>query len=230
MRNTLTLGTLLLFSGLAFSQSSGQLQIYASGGIAIPWSANDCSKYYSVDTAFSAAGLPVFKYSDTWSTGFHFGFGLGYELTPDVSVILDLNYNSSNLNKAQLLKDLGLSPDKYVADATMKMVAINVNVKYDISQLGLFFDPYVTVGAGFVGIDADDISVLSSASTVIAASFKSQSALNTSVGIGLDFPGVASSSFFVEVKYDVSYTRSASPFSGDNFSIVPVRLGIRGSF
>lgn len=228
MRKSICLVVLALFPLVAFSQSPENFEIYASGGISIPWSSNDCSKYYT-PTIFSAAAIPSFKFSDTWTGGFHFGFGLGHTLLPNLSGILDLNYNSSILNKTQMLTDLGLNVNDYVDDATMKMVSINANLKYVIPQPDLFFDPYVIAGAGYTGIAADDISIISSAYGEIAATFKAQDAINTSLGVGVDIRSSESSSLFLEVRYDVSYTKSPSPFNADNFSIIPVRVGIRGT-
>lgn len=229
MRTIAFVLAMTLFPLVAFSQSTGDFQIYASGGASVPLSSNNCSRFYQVDTALSGVVLPSMEFSGTWTSGFHFGFGLGYAISPDLSVILDLNYNSANLNKTEFLKDLGLGGNRYVEDVTMKMVSINANVKYLIPQQGMFFDPYVTAGAGFMGIAANDIAVVASAYNIIGATFKTQSALNTALGVGIDIRSSESSSLFVEVKYDVSYTRSASPFSSDNFIIVPVRVGIRGT-
>ena len=230
MRKTAFALVITLLSCTAFSQTSEDVEIYASGGVSIPFSSNDCSKYYVVDKAITAVTLPSFKYSGTWTPGFHFGFGLGYVVTPDLTAILDLNYNSSVLDKSAFLKDIGLTGNEYMEDVTLKMVSINANVKYLFALPDQFFDPYVTIGAGYMGIAADDISVVATANSVIGAQFKAQDALNTSVGVGVDIRSTERSSLFIELRYDVSYTRSASPFSSDNFSILPVRVGIRGTF
>ncbi len=214
---------------VAFSQDVSSVQIMASGGVSMPFSSNDCSVYYATNQRLSAITLPPFKYSSSFTTGFHFGFGLGYPVMTNMLAVLDLNYNSSNLDKTAFLKDIGLTGSEYMDDVVLKMVSINANLKYVIPQTGLFFDPYVTVGAGYMGIGGDDLSIVAGENSVIAAQFKSQDALNTAVGVGVDIRSSESSSFFIELKYDVSYTRSSSPFSSDNFVVLPIRVGIRGS-
>jgi outer membrane protein W len=230
MRKTAIVLVMMLLPLASFSQTSGDVQIFASGGLSLPLSSNDCSKYYTVNSRLSNITLPSFKYSKTWTTGFHFGFGLGYTIAPDLSTILDLNYNSSVLDKTAFLKDLGLRGNEYMNEVTLKMVSINANLKYVFAQPDLFFDPYVTAGAGYMGIAADELSIVATSSSIIAAQFKAQNALNTSVGVGVDIRSTESSSLFLELKYDVSYTRSASPFSSGNFSILPIRAGVRGTF
>ena len=214
----------------ARSQSVEDLDIYVSGGVTAPFSSNSVSNYYKVDTSVSRISLPTMSFSGKWTPSFNFGFGLGYAITPSLSVIMDLNYNSFNLDKSSMLRSLGYSGNEYMDDATLKMVSINANAKYVLLQPELFFDPYVIVGVGYTSVAASGLTALFSAYTGLAATFNTQDALNTSLGVGIDIRGGQSSSVFIDVRYDVACTQSASPFNSDNFAFVPIRIGFKGTF
>jgi len=222
--------SICLLPALSYAQSVEDFDIYVSGGIAVPYSSNDFSKYYHVDTSSANIKLPSLSFSGKWTPAFNIGLGLGYSVTPSLSFIADVNYDSFSLDKASFLKGIGLTGNEYMDDASLKMVSLNINAKYVFPQPGLFFDPYVIGGVGYMSVAASDISALLSAYSDIGATFETQNALNTSLGVGIDIRGGQSSSFYFDVKYDVSYTRSASPFSSDNFGFFPIRIGFRGKF
>lgn len=187
----------ILLPCMLYAQSTKDWNIYLSSGLSIPIGSSDFSKNFYADTSQHLV-LPSFPFSENWRSGFNIGFGIGYSFSQSLSVIVDASYDSFHLDKSQILKTFNLSGDEYVDDSEMKAVCINGNVKYTFLLPDIFFDPYVTLGVGYMSVVSDDISILTGASSYIACSYRSQDVINTSVGLGLEIHGGESSSVFVK--------------------------------
>jgi hypothetical protein len=206
----------ILMSCMTFSQSSKDLNIRISSGISIPLSSNNFSDNYSMPTKL--------LFSDNWKTGFNIGLGIGYIITPEISALLDVHYNVFHLDKVQMLKSMGLSGDQYVDDADLSVVHVNASVKYSIMQDQKYFNPYVLAGIGMMSIAGEDIYILLDAYHNATYRTLNKNVFDSSFGIGVDFLGSESSSFFVEVKSTVGFTKKGT------FYYLPISVGFQGTF
>jgi hypothetical protein len=214
----------------AYSQVSKDLTFFVSGGVSVPVSSNDFAKSYQVDTAgnsfalnYSTNGMK-FEFNKTWTSGFNISCGAAYAMSPQLSVLLDVNYNSFHLDKSKILSILHLTADKYVDDADLITVSLNGNVKYQPFQFGPSFSPYLVAGVGIMSITADNIYVLADIYHNLTYHFSPSTVLNTTFGAGIDLLGGESSSLFVEVKGDIAFTQH------DSFYYLPIKIGFRGTF
>lgn len=206
---------LILISAASYSQTLKDMRISFGGGLSVPMSDNNMTKYFSTPTTY--------KFADCWNYGFNLTAGFEYILTPELTALLTVDYSSFTVNKSMVLKQLRLPAGTYVQDGEFTTVAAKIGARYRLSYEpfpNVF--PYVTASVGIMNLASDDIYVLIDAYTNYKARFVNSNVAAGSVAVGVDIVGGESSAMFVQLGVDVANTKGGSLY------YIPLTIGFRG--
>ncbi len=211
----LTVVIVLTATITSFSQSLNDISIIIGGGLSVPVSENNMSKYFITSVNY--------KFASCWNTGFNLTGGFAYNINTSLSAHFIVDYSSFPINKSMVLKQLRLPAGTYVQDAELTTVAGKVGVRYKFPyQLMKSVVPYVTANAGIMNIASDEIYVLIDAYSNYYARFKNTNVLTGSTAVGVDILGGDNSAMFVQLGVEVANTK------GGFFYYLPLMVGFRG--
>lgn len=216
MRKIVILLALVTLPALTHSQALKDIQLTFGGGLSVPLSDNNLSKYFNVTT-------PAYKFSDCWNYGFNLTAGFEYSIMPKLKGTLLVNYSSAPVNKSMVLKQLQLPAGTYVQDGELTTVSGSVGARYILPYT--FFEnvvPYVGANIGVMNIASDDIYVLIDAYTNYKARFVKSNVMCGSFAVGVDILGGESSAMFVQLGVEAANTK------GGSFFYIPFTVGFRG--
>ncbi len=187
---------LLLFSVLCQAQSFGMPAIYSDGGISVPASPNEFSKY--------------------WKTGKAVGIGFEYPLTDRFSICAQYHYYKFGFNLVMNLQDGPYSGIISIDDK--EMTSLFVAAKYFMNLRDNDVLPYYTAGLGIVRIT--DGRITAESPSIYATSSENSFGLMVSGGVEfyarellcLFFEGTCTAGFtepettiYFPVKFGVKY-------------------------
>lgn len=159
-------------------------------------------------------------FSDYWKMGFGVGGGIGFPLSPSISLTGSIDYNSFAFNEEGFLKSIGLSGSGVsVTGASATIFTITGNVKALLNATPASVAPYVTAGLGFFSLSTSDVTAAYQGNTATAKG-DSESAFSLLFGAGIEIPA-GTSTLFIEGKYGLGFTK------GESTAFIPVRGGIK---
>ncbi|MCX7983814.1 MAG: hypothetical protein N3A63_02795 [Bacteroidetes bacterium] len=215
MRKRKLVLVVLLVPIITYSQG---LTLTFGGGLSVPLSENNMSKYFKTTTKF--------MFADCWNYGFNLTAGIDYKFNEQFTAFATVDYSSFSVNKSMVLKRLRLPAGTYVQDGEFTTVAGKVGMRY---YLPVYFidrnvKPYISASAGIMNLASDKLYVLIDAYTNFVAAFKNSNVLCGSLGVGVDVIGGESSALFIQLGLDVANTKGGSLY------YVPLIVGFRGAF
>lgn len=215
MRKRTLILVFLLVPLVGYSQG---LTLTFGGGLSIPFSENNMSKYFSTPVKFT--------FADCWNYGFNLVAGVDYKINSSFTATAAVEYSSFTVNKSMVLKKLRLPAGTYVQDGEFTTVAAKVGARYYVPffLLNSNVKPYVAANVGIMNLASDKIYVLIDAYSNYVASFKNSNVLCGSVAGGIDILGGESSAMFVQLGVDLADTK------GGFFYYIPLTIGFRGTF
>jgi hypothetical protein len=205
---TLTLLAILITASFAWGQSDKETDLYLGGGIAFP------------------AGPQNVK--DCLNMGFNAGAGVGFSLTPAVSLIVSVGYGFFPANESGYLKRTG-TPSSVTASTdggSASALDIAGNIKLSLDPVPNRASFYVVAGVGYSTLSFSEFRATYAyyGTTTTWYQFKDRSAISTSLGTGIDIPAGETISIFVEGRYLIAFTEH------DNTSSIPIRAGAKIAF
>lgn len=199
-RITVTLLVIGLFAATAVGQEEKKATLSLSGGLSFP----------SQPRVFS----------DYWKMGFNFGAGLGYALSPFLSLSGSFDYNNFAFNEEGFLKDYGISGYGItVSGASATIISVLGNLKVSLTPAMESVSPYFLGGIGFFSVSTSDVTVSAGGSSATAKG-DSESAFSVLFGAGLDIPAGEATKVFLQVAYGIGFTKV------DNTNYLPLKAGV----
>ena len=213
---------IIIISSFTLAQTVNKYDIYLSGGAGIPLSPKN--------------------FSDNWNLGYNIGGGWGMNLTPDLSVILSVDYNSfaANMSKlfptdsvnkyALLITKSNSNASSLHYDLTgysINIFSVSLNAKYQLMTGPVI--PYLVIGGGISNMSYSNIQInayyFGEEQSVTTSSGKPvQNSAFISGGAGIEFQLSETVNLFLEGKYCMGFT------SGGSTSYVPVKGGFSIGF
>jgi opacity protein-like surface antigen len=159
-------------------------------------------------------------FSNYWNMGLNFGAGIGYPLSPSVSLIGSFDYNNFGFNDKALLSDLGYGGYGItVTGSSITIITVLSNLKVTLVPETKSVSPYLLAGMGFLSISSSDVSV-SLGSYSRSASGNSESAFALQFGTGMDIPINEKIKVFLQASYGVGLTK------GTSTNYLPLKAGV----
>lgn len=192
---------LLLFSATGWTQTEKNFDLYFSGGLSFP----------SKPQAFA----------DYWKMGLNFGGGLGFDLSPSISIVGFVDYNNFAFDEKGLLQSIGLSGSGVLINGgSASIFTISGNLKILFNATPRVTTAYFIGGAGFFSVSTADVKVTYQG---VSASVKgeSESALSFHLGAGIEVPVGETTNIYVEGQYGIGLTKNEST------NYIPVKLGVK---
>ena len=173
----------------------------------------------SFNSGFSLPSAPV-GFADYWKTGFNFGAGLEYPLSPKVIFQGCFDYNNFPLNEDKFLSEDGpRGLDVSVEGGAASITTVSANLKAPLSVSGSSVTPYFVGGLGIIRISLSDVTVRYQDEIEIFDGV-SETAVGLIFGAGLDFTINPKVNMFVEIKYVIGVTQDEST------RYYPVKIGL----
>jgi hypothetical protein len=224
-RISILLLLMLVATTAGFAQEGSDIDVYASSGYVIPSSPMAFANY--------------------WRMQYGGGLGIGYSLSPSVTLIGSVEYyrfaldesgvgerfDTQYMRNIWIFNDVTLSPS---AEASSVMT-VAVNVRVTPSGLDGVLSPYAIAGGGLMRFALSEISLptastltINSAPIVMTAEQKIVGGTETAAflqgGLGFDVNVSETITPFVESRYVFGFAK------GVNASYIPVTVGIRMRF
>lgn len=187
----------------------------------LSWAQTETEK--TTDLFFSAGiGFPSKPqgFSDYWKMGFNVGGGVGFPISPSISLTGSIDYNSFPFDEDGFLKSLGLSGSGVsVTGGSASIFTITGNVKALLNTAPGRVAPYATAGLGFLSLSTADATVAYQGQTATAKG-DSESAFSLLFGAGIEIPA-GTSTLFIEGKYGLGFTK------GESTAFIPIKAGVK---
>ncbi|GAB4364195.1 MAG: hypothetical protein Kow0042_02590 [Calditrichia bacterium] len=182
MKRTIILFMLihLLPLGWAFGQVSEKINLYISGGTALPQESFIGSQFNftqlneGTGSNFAEEFLKIENspknFNDYWKTGFSLGSGLEYRLNQILSALVEFNYHNFHFNKEQLEADfrraiedpniVGLPFNESSFELTqgstnMYSLTLNIKVGFPLEMIST----YVVAGGGYLRVQSEALNI-----------------------------------------------------------------------
>lgn len=201
-RIVLAICIIIVVAPYSFAQDgSVPITFYANSGLSIP-----------------AAPSLFYNY---WKMGFNGGGGIGYAITPNLTIRGYVDYNNFAFDAEGFLEhegytDLGVT----VVGGSISILVVSANLKAAFIPGDVAVSPYFTGGGGYFNISASDVTATNAFGQTLTASFESESAFSAFFGIGFDIPINEQLAAFVEGKYAIGLTE------GENTQYFPINVGV----
>jgi len=199
----------VIFSLISYGQSENRTGLYVGGGIAFP----------SEPQGFS----------DSWKMGYTFGGGFDVALTPTTSLLFSIWNSSFPLDEAKIRSMIAASSDVSVSISGGSASGLDISGGIKVFFYSTFktLMPYATASIGYSKFKMSDVLItytIYGYSYTMTLENNSESAVSSSFGLGLEIYIGETSSFFIEGRYLIAFTKEK------NTIYLPVRSGIRIGF
>jgi len=155
-----------------------------------------------------------------WKRGISVGAGVGVPINTRFTAVGYLNYNSLSFNNKGV-RDPRTGELMAISGDHASILTISLNLKIKASESETRISPYFITGAGFFNISAGDItSEITQIGMLNLSDTDSESALNLTFGLGIDFKLSQKINLFAEGRGGVG------TISANKVIYLPMKLGI----
>ncbi|MGB5106994.1 MAG: outer membrane beta-barrel protein [Candidatus Zixiibacteriota bacterium] len=197
----------LVLSGLIAASAMAQarhFQYVIVGGVAYPLS----------DKGFT----------DVWDTGLHLGLGLGYSLSPSMTLIGTAEVSNFPLDdEAFLLRNGFPLADNRAEEGSATIVTAALSLKYSLARSRSGEALFFTAGANFSRFNEGDVLqtiVVDNVSHATVLRGHGQTAFGINAGTGFNVHLSSKSYLFIEARYTLLFLDKPS------VQFVPLRMGV----
>ncbi|MFQ6116069.1 MAG: outer membrane beta-barrel protein [bacterium] len=161
------------------------------------------------------------EFKDFWNLGFNGNAGIGYFITPQLTIGGNFTFNRFSLDGDKMIEDLGgaglgISVDGGAISA-FEILGVG---KYYFSPIGNVTNFYVLGGVGLGIVKVSEATISAPGIPTETVQSDSESKLLVAGGLGVTFPVGATTNIFVEGRFSLISTE------GSNTTFLPVRAGI----
>lgn len=185
----------------AFAQGTNKPEFYGNSGISFP--------------------IGPDEFSDYWRMGFNFGGGIGYPISPNLSLVGYFDFNNFRFDDDKYLRDYGFAGYGIsISGGEASIITLSGNLKATLHTTTSSVHPYLWGGIGFFKLSIGDITIYGPGGAV-SVEGDSESAFSVLVGGGIDFVIGERMDLFIEGKYVIGFTE------GESTQMFPVKFGIK---
>jgi opacity protein-like surface antigen len=203
---------MLLILGISFFARTQVIEganVYFSGGLSVPYKPS--------------------IFSDHWKSGFNVGFGIGFPLSSNITLVLNYDHNVIPINEPEMVGAAGLNGNNLNSrgeGGTTSILTATASMKFIPFATQENISPYIIGGIGYLFLTRSDFAIFytdtSGFHTIIAES-ESEPAFTGSIGAGVDILGGKNSAVFFEIRYVLGFT------TREHTGYFPMKVGIRGN-
>ena len=185
----------------ASAQGTNKPEFYANSGISFPTGPDE--------------------FTDYWRMGFNFGGGIGYSVSPNLTLVGYFDFNNFRFDDDKFLRDYGFSGYGIsISGGEASIITLSGNLKATLQTSPSSLHPYFCGGIGFFKFSIGDVTVYEPGGSATAEG-DSESAFSVLFGAGIDFVIGKRMDLFIEGKYAIGFTEDGST------QMFPIKLGIK---
>lgn len=200
-RVTFSIFLLLVTTANILAQGTNKLEFYCNSGISFPAAPDE--------------------FTDYWRMGFNFGGGIGYSVTPNLTLIGYFDFNGFRFDDDKFLRDYGFSGYGIsISGGEASIITFSGNLKATLQTRPSQVRPYFCGGIGLFKLSIGDVTVYGPGGSATAEG-DSETAFSVLFGAGIDFAIGERMDLFIEGRYVIGFTEDEST------QMFPIKLGIK---